>query len=425
MKSEELMGERPYPIMNGSARSGKKADAEAIIRAAIAGALPYENTKRILPTLPLGGRVTVFAVGKAAIPQAKAAAEVLGGRIRQGLAVTKYGHTGDFSSPYFEVIEAAHPVSDQNSVRAALRALEIAEGLTGNDTALVLLSGGGSALMEASRVDAGLQRQITEKLLSRGADITEINAVRKRLSLVKGGRLAAACYPAKVFTVALSDVLGNDKGVIASGPTVPDVTPDEAVRLAADKYLYDVPAAALACMYEKSELQINDGGYLFAGDIAMLTAAAKKAAEALGYDAQIVCDCLTGEARDRAKEIVSSVDPQRRNRAYIYAGETTVTLTGSGKGGRNQEMALAAAIALDGVPDVVFAAAGSDGTDGPTDAAGGIVDGDTAESMRRAGVDPAAALQNNDSYRALAAAGALLVTGPTGTNVNDLTLVLT
>ena len=403
-----------------------KTDALEIAAAAIRAADPYESTCEALRNcLPRDRAFTVFSIGKAAIPMARAAADTLGGRIKTGLAVTKYGHTGDFSSPYFQVIEAAHPVSDENSIRAAETALAIADTLGGDDIAVVLLSGGGSALFEKSLIPPEVQREITKKLLARGAEIGEINAVRRRISAVKGGKFAARCYPAKVITFALSDVLNNDKSVIASGITVKDDTPDSFVKAVADRYLYDADASVLDALYHKEEAPVNDGGYRFVGDINLLCEAAKVRAEALGYQAEIVSKALTGEAREQAEAILAASSERSGKRAYLYGGETTVTLKGSGLGGRNQEMALAAAIALKGRNGIAFCSVGSDGTDGPTDAAGGGADGDTYAKMQTAGVTPEAALADNDSYHALKAAGDLIVTGPTGTNVNDLTFVLT
>ena len=403
-----------------------KTDALEIAAAAIRAADPYESTCEALRNcLPRDRAFTVFSIGKAALPMARAAADTLGGRIKTGLAVTKYGHTGDFSSPYFQVIEAAHPVSDENSIRAAETALAIADTLGGDDIAVVLLSGGGSALFEKSLIPPEVQREITKKLLARGAEIGEINAVRRRISAVKGGKFAARCYPAKVITFALSDVLNNDKSVIASGITVKDDTPDSFVKAVADRYLYDADASVLDALYHKEEAPVNDGGYRFVGDINLLCEAAKVRAEALGYQAEIVSKALTGEAREQAEAILAASSERSGKRAYLYGGETTVTLKGSGLGGRNQEMALAAAIAQKGRNGIAFCSVGSDGTDGPTDAAGGCADGDTYAKMQTAGVTPEAALADNDSYHALKAAGDLIVTGPTGTNVNDLTFVLT
>ena len=401
-----------------------REDALAIALAAVKGALPYENTRRALEERGLSGDITLFAVGKAAVPMAKAAAEHFGPRLKQGLLVTKYEHLGGFSHPALVCMEAAHPVTDENGVLAARRAVALAKSLTANDTALFLLSGGGSALMEESAVPQEYQREITRQLLARGASIEEINALRKRLSLVKGGKLGAACGQAKVITLALSDVLSNDFGVIASGLTVPDETPDETLERVMDEYLPDMPELR-GLLPPREDLRVNDAGRILVGDVGLLCRGACAAAAAAGYEAAVVDASLTGEARDTAADILKKTPRLPGKHAYIYAGETTVTLRGTGRGGRNQEMALAAAIALRGEKGVCFLSVGSDGTDGPTDAAGGIADGETCARMERSGVQPEAALANNDSYRALGAAGDLIVTGATGTNVNDLTLVLT
>lgn len=401
-----------------------KADALKIALAAIKASLPYENTKKLLSGLNIKDGVTVIAVGKAAVPMAKAAEEVLGNNIKTGLLVTKYDHAADFHSLHFEIIEAAHPVSDENSVRAAERAIEIAEGLTASDTAVFLVSGGGSALMEKSKISDEVQRDITKKLLSRGADIEKINAVRKRLSLVKGGQLAAACYPARVITLALSDVLSNDKGTIASGLTVKDDTSNGNLKDIVRRYLFDVPEEILSVLYKNESTKINNGGYYFVGDKSSLLCGAEKKAAELGYTPVVMDKDLTGEAKERAKEIAARAENAAEKTAYIYAGETTVTLNGTGKGGRNQEMALSAAIELREKKSIGFISVGSDGTDGPTDAAGGYADGETYGRMTAAGLSPEEELRNNNSYYALKAAGDLIITGATGTNVNDITVLL-
>ena len=400
-------------------------DAKEILDHAVKNSLPYESTVKILREPVFSGdALTVFCIGKAAIPMARAAADVLGARIKIGLAVTKYGHTGDFSSPYFEVMEAAHPISDENSVKAAQKALKIADGLTANDTVLVLLSGGGSALFEESLVSLEDWQTINRKLLSRSAPIEEMNTLRRRFSLVKGGKFAARCYPAKVITVALSDVLSNDKSVIAGGITVKDGTSDDDVRALAQKYLYDVPESLLSHLYTRQELPIHDGGYYFAGDIHTLVDGACEKAAQLGYTPHLMTSGLRGEARSAAVDILDGLDFCPGKHAYIYGGETTVTVTGSGLGGRNQELALSAAIVLRSSHGILFASLGSDGTDGPTDAAGGMVDGETYEKIRAEGLSPEDELENNNAYFALKAADALLMTGATGTNVNDITLIL-
>lgn len=403
-----------------------KNDALDIISCAVKAADPYDSTRNILNSLndELMQSLTVFSIGKAAVPMADAAQSVFGERIKNGLLVTKYSHIGSFFSKYFDMVEAAHPISDNNSILAAEKALMIAKNLGEGDALLVLLSGGGSALLEKSVVSAEIQRDITKKLLARGAEIDEINAIRRRISLVKGGKLAAAAYPAKVYTVALSDVLSNDKSVIASGITVKESLPKDEFLKIANKYLPEYIEIFKTTVSDE-EIKINDGGYFFAGDINSLCSAAEKRAKELGYDVADFFRALTGEASDNAARLIAKALKQSGKNAYVYGGETTVTLKGGGLGGRNQEMALRAAIELKGKDNIVFASVGSDGTDGPTDAAGGIADGDTYRKMKEKGIDPEAELKNNNSYYALGAADALIVTGPTGTNVNDLTLILT
>ena len=403
-----------------------RKDILDIIDYAVKKADTYDSTLKMLKKLaPHSGRLFVFSIGKASVPMAKAAADFYGDKIFRGLVVTKYGHSKGFSSPFFKVIEAAHPLSDENSLRAAQVALRIAAKTEKDDTCLVLLSGGGSALFEKSAVLPDIQRDMTNKLLARGAPIDVINAVRRSISLVKGGKFSEALYPAKVITVALSDVLGNDKSVIASGLTVPDSTAPETLSAATGKYLPEYRKLISLLSKRRDAQTINDGGYFIIGDINTLCDAAEEKAAMLGYEVTSFSRSLCGEARKEAERLIAGIPKTKGKHAYIAGGETTVTLKGSGLGGRNQEMALAAAIALKGKKGIVFACAGSDGTDGPTDAAGGIADGESFFRIEKGGLDPLSALNNNDSYHALKLGGDLLVTGPTGTNVNDLTVILT
>ncbi len=402
-----------------------KKDALSIIKAAIKAADPYENTKRLLEEHIPAGKVNVLAVGKAAVPMARAAEDVLGERIEKALLVTKYFHSEGFETGCFEIIEAGHPVSDSNSIFAAEKGLELARGLSENDVLVVLLSGGGSALFEKSRVSPETQRDITKKLLERGASIREINAVRKRLSLVKGGALATAAYPASVITIALSDVLSNDKSVIASGITVKDEETDDFVRGVLERYLYDISDSVKEIIFREKEVRINDGGYYFAGDINILCDTAGRTARELGYTVHYGIRNISGEASLEAVRLIDSIYPRKGKHCYVFGGESVVTVKGNGRGGRNQEAALSAAIRLRDKEGIVFASAGSDGTDGPTDAAGGIADGDTYNIMKSKGISPEAELSDNNSYFALETADSLIITGPTGTNVNDLMIILT
>lgn len=400
-----------------------KNDALKIAETAIKAALPYENTVKILKNIN-ENNIHIISLGKAAVPMARAAEDVLGERIKSGLLITKYAHSEGFSSDVFNIIESGHPISDENSEKAAQKALSLASSLNEKDTLIVLLSGGGSALCEKSTVQRDVYEDITKKLLSRGAEIREINAIRKRLSLVKGGRLASAAFPAKVITVALSDVLSNDKGVIASSPTVKDTEDSEFVLSCIKKYLPEYKA--LKELSENTEkLRINDGGYFFAGDINLLCEAAEKEAEALGYTVHRGRRDLTGEASYTASELLASVPSLHGKHCFIYGGECTVTINGDGKGGRNQEAALMAAIKLQGKKGIAFLSIGSDGTDGPTDVAGGYADGESYNKMLEKGVCPVKEIRNNNSYYALKSSEGLIITGPTGTNVNDLILILT
>lgn len=404
-----------------------KKEAFDIVNTAIKAADPYSSTKNILSNIfdKNKDKVTVMAIGKAAVPMARAADEILRDNIKSGLLVTKYHHSKGFSSDNFEIIEAGHPISDINSLKAAEKGLEIADALNETDSLLVLLSGGGSALFEKSIIPQNEQQAITGQLLSKGASIEEINAVRKKLSLVKGGKLAAAAYPARVITVALSDVLSNDKGVIASGITVKNTDSPEFIRQCTEKYLPGISDSTRQILDENDNLIINDGGYYFAGDINLLCDAAEKRGRELGFTVHSCDRRLTGEAREEAVRIISAVPPLHGRHLYVYGGETVVNLKGDGKGGRNQEMALAAAICLRNQNGIAFISAGSDGTDGPTDAAGGYADCGSFEKMQSCGIEPEKELDSNNSYYALSAAELLVMTGPTGTNVNDITLILT
>lgn len=401
-------------------------EALSVVYAAIKAADPYLNTRNLIRELFSDSEeAIVISLGKAACPMMRAAEEVLGNRIRKGLVVTKYHHSEGFAFRYSDVIESGHPISDGNSILAAQKGLSMVKNLNENDILLVLLSGGGSALFEESKVSPDIQRDITQKLLLRGAAIEEINAVRKRLSVVKGGKFAAAAYPAKVVTVALSDVLSNDKSVIASGITVKDTADLEFLRKTVDKYLTDVSDEIKEIIYSDSSININDGGYHFAGDINILCEAAGKKAEELGFSVHYGDRNLSGEASEEAVRILDSIPDDKGRHCYIFGGETVVTLKGNGRGGRNQEMALCAAIKLRDRKGIAFISVGSDGTDGPTEDAGGFADGESYKRMTEKGIIPENELMNNNSNYALRISGDLITTGPTRTNVNDITMVFT
>lgn len=409
-----------------------REDAASVLNAAVRAALPDIAVKRELAALDLAGPVTLVAVGKAAWRMAHAAQEVLGDRIRAGIVITKYGHSeGPLAG--VEISEAGHPLPDANSVAATQEALGLVSGLGAGEQVLLLISGGGSALFEEPVQGLTLDEiiAVNDQLIRSGADIVEINTVRKRLSRVKGGRFAQHVAPARIVSLVLSDVLGDRLDSIASGPAYPDATTsEEALRIAA-KYRLTLSPLAREALARETPKRLDNVETHIVGSVRVLCEAAVRAAQQLGYRPLILTTTLDCEAREAGRflaaigrEVPAAGHPVLRPCAVIAGGETVVHVRGQGIGGRNQELAFAAAIALAGLSDVVIASAGSDGTDGPTDAAGAIVDGGTVARVHAAGLDPAQCLDNNDTYRALAASGDLFKTGPTGTNVNDLALVL-
>ena len=403
-----------------------REQAQRIIEAALSAAQADTAVKKALHAADFSaGKLILVAAGKAAWQMAQAAYEELGERIDRGIVITKYEHSrGTIGN--FSICEAGHPVPDENSFQATQSAIDMVNGLCEKDTVLFLLSGGGSALFEKPLIPSSDLERLTKELLSCGADITEINTLRKRFSAVKGGRFAQLCQPAKVFTVVLSDVLGDRLDMIASGPAYPDSTTTEDALRIADKYrltLTDEMRRLLSVETPKALCNVETH---ITGSVRQLCAAAKQVCEELGYETTILSDCLCCTARD-AGSFLGSIARTHGNSgkklAFLAGGETVVQLTGSGLGGRNQELALAAAEQIAGLNACVFSL-GSDGTDGPTDAAGGYVDGKTAALLKEKGISISETLRNNDSYHALKACGGLIITGPTGTNVNDLSVLL-
>lgn len=380
-------------------------------------------------------RIFVIGGGKAAISMAGAITDILGKRMTKGVAVTKYEHTGDWSARRFEVIEAGHPVPDENSVRGARAVADLASQASERDLIICLISGGGSALLTlpAEGLTLADLQALTGDLLRCGATINEINTVRKHCSRIKGGNLARLAAPAQLIALILSDVIGDPLDVIASGPTVPDPTSLANAREILSRYgvaepvcLQESPKAGDA-IFEKVQNVIVGSNRLAA------LAAIEKARE-LGFNTLLLGTYLEGEAREvakaasaLAKSIRACGDPIAPPACIVWGGETTVTIGGKGKGGRNQELALAAALALDGWDDILVMPLATDGTDGPTDAAGAIVTGESIARANEQGLDAWAALNDNDSYHffdALDGPPGLIRTGPTGTNVNDLLFVL-
>ena len=401
-----------------------RQDADAIIRAAIAAVLPDEAVRRALKGRHFPGRVLLVAAGKAAWQMARAAVEALG-PVDAGVVVTKYGHVQG-QLPGVICYEAGHPVPDENSFRATQAALDLVAGAKETDTVLFLLSGGGSALFEKPLIPGGELQDITQQLLACGADIVEMNTIRKRLSAVKGGRFALACAPARVYSIVLSDILGDPLDMIASGPAAPDRSTCAQAQAIAETYGLRLSGAARACLQQETPKALDNVETHITGSVRELCAAAAAACGQLGYQPVLLTDHLDCEAREAGRflaDIARTHAGRGQKAAYLAGGETVVRLTGHGLGGRNQELALAAAPGLAGLPAAVFSV-GSDGTDGPTDAAGGYVDGDTAAALAARGLDAGAVLADNDAYHALQAVDGLIVTGPTGTNVNDVAVVL-
>ena len=409
-----------------------REDAQAILQEAIKAVLPEAAVIRALDRHEIHGDAVVIAIGKAAWRMAKAAMDKIGDKVTGGIVITKYGHAlGEI--PGLAIMEAGHPVPDENGVRAAREALRLVSGLKKDQTVVFLVSGGGSALFELPLEGIALSdiAAITKQLLACGANIVEINTVRKHLSRVKGGRFALACAPARVLSIVLSDVLGDPLDSIASGPAYPDSSTAEDALEIVKKYKLDIPDAVMEVLGQETPKVLVNVTTEITGNVNELCRGAMMAAEARGYETMLLTTTLDVEAREAggflaaiARQIQKTGQPLRPPCAVILGGETVVHLRGNGKGGRNQELAAAAAKGIDGLDNVLVLSVGSDGTDGPTDAAGGMVTGEFASTCREMGINLDAHLDDNNSYHVLKAAGGLVVTGPTGTNVNDLMMVL-
>jgi glycerate-2-kinase len=433
-----------------------------IFNAALSAVDPYRAVRRALrvekDSLHAGGslyglaafdRVVVVGAGKAASPMAAAVEDVLGDGVSGGVVIVKYGHAGRLK--IVEQVEAAHPIPDEAGVSGTRRVLDLMRQADEKTLVLCLLSGGGSALLVAplSGITLKDKQTTTDLLLRAGATIGELNAVRKRLSAVKGGRLAQAAFPGSVVTLILSDVIGDRLDVIASGPTAPDNSTFVDASLVIEKYglkaalpervrdLLERGAAGREPETAKSgDACFRKVQNVIVGGINEALAAARDKAKMLGIVSDMITAELEGEARDAARTLAQSALRTRdalrpgERRLLLSGGETTVTVRGAGKGGRNQELALAFAREIGGIEGITLLSAGTDGTDGPTDAAGAVVDGATVTRARELGVHPEAYLGNNDSYTffdkldALTGEGRHVKTGPTGTNVMDLQVML-
>ncbi len=409
---------------------------ENLFTRAVAQAQPALAVERHLPARPKG-RTIVIGAGKASAQMARAFEKAWVGEV-SGLVVTRYGYAEKCER--IEIVEAAHPVPDAAGFAAAQRLMQLVSGLTEDDLVVALISGGGSSLLPAPAEGLDLvdEQAINKALLASGAPIGVMNLIRNQFSTIKGGRLAAACAPARVATLVVSDVPGDDPALVASGPTLPLAGGRAEARRLAGLYRLDLPEAAAKLLASDDNLPPDAADPVFARNSVATIASAALSLEAAadlarenGVEAAILSDSIEGEARDvalvhaaMAREIAERNRPFNKPVVLLSGGETTVTLRGKGRGGRNGEFMLSLAIALDGVENVSALAGDTDGIDGSEDNAGAFVDGGTASRMREAGVDPQAALANNDAYSAFEAIGDLFVTGPTGTNVNDFRAIL-
>ena len=405
-----------------------RKDAAQIMQASLHAVLPDAAVRRALQAFRQPkGRLVMVALGKAAWQMAHAASDALGNAIEEGIVITKYGH--DMGPiPRTVIWQAGHPIPDQNSFDATAAAIELVQPLRQQDTVLLLISGGGSALFEKPLCPPDELTDMTDQLMRCCANIVEINTLRKRVSAVKGGRFAQLCAPAQVFSIVLSDIVGDPLDMIASGPAYPDQSTSEQAISIVQKYGLHLSPTILSLLEQPLPHTLDNVETHITGSVRELCTAAAAQCRALGYDPVILTDSLSCEAREAGSFLAAVAQYQARicqaPCAFIAGGETVVHITGTGKGGRNQELALSAARGLSGIPNAVLFSVGSDGTDGPTDAAGGIVDGSTRDALLAQGIGIEAVLQQNDAYTALDRVGGLIRTGPTGTNVNDVAVLL-
>jgi glycerate 2-kinase len=408
----------------------------SLFEAAVAAAMPEAGIRAHLPEPPRG-RTVVIGAGKGAAQLAQALERAWEGPL-SGVVVTRYGYGAPCER--IEVLEAAHPEPDAAGLEATRRLFAAVEGLTADDLVIALICGGGSALLPAPPEGVTLEDEIAlnRALLASGAPISAMNVVRKHVSRIKGGRLALAAAPARVASLVVSDIPGDDPWLVASGPTVPDAAGVAQAREVVRRYRLDLPQAVRDLLDGETCAAPDPADPAFARNTVSIIAssgvsleAAAEAAAAAGVPAAILSDAVEGEAREVARvhaaiarEVAGRDRPFARPVVLLSGGETTVTLRGQGKGGRNCEFLLSLALEIEGVAGVTALAADTDGIDGASDAAGGIVDGGTAGRIRDKGRDPARLLEENDAWTALDLAGDLFVTGPTGTNVNDFRAIL-
>ncbi|MCL2840649.1 MAG: glycerate kinase [Defluviitaleaceae bacterium] len=407
-------------------------DAQKMIKEIIGDNMPRHAVEEALKKHSFKGNVHLVAIGKAAWTMAEAASDFLGEKLVQGIIVTKYEHAqGEL--PRIDICEAGHPVSDENTIAATQKCIELAQSLTADDELLFLVSGGGSALFEKPAEGVTLDdiKDVTNQLLASGADIVEMNMVRKRFSSVKAGRFAKLAEPAHVFAIILSDVLGDRLDSIASGPAVPDHSTVEDAAKVVEKYNLKLTDLQRKYLLEETPKEVCNVETVITGSVRTLCESAARVAKTLGYTPVVLTTTMNCEASEAGRLLAAIAADTHAGRnsfkkpcAIIAGGETVVTLKGKGKGGRNQEIALAGAKGIAGLEDTLIFSLGSDGTDGPTNAAGGITCGKTIGKMREKGLDTDKILSDNNAYHGLQAIDGLIITGPTGTNVNDVTVIL-
>jgi hydroxypyruvate reductase/glycerate 2-kinase len=438
-------------IIVGMKRVAGKMLAREIFTAALQAVDPYEavlSRRQALDAEFRRGRfkrMVVAGFGKAACPMAKALEKCLPEWISRGIVITKYGHGEGYDLRKTRIIEAGHPIPDHNGLRGTEEAIRLLEEADAETVVVCLISGGGSALLvsPADGLTLDDKMTVTGQLLRAGADIYDLNTVRKHLSRVKGGRLAGIAYPASIVSLVLSDVVGDRLDVIASGPTAPDSSTYHDALGVLKKYdlLHVAPPAVVALLRSGSGGMFPDtpkeGSHVFervrniiVGSNRMALDAARARAGSYGLTADIIASDLTGEAREAGRWLALKAGEARassglrRPCCLISGGETTVTVKGNGLGGRNMELALSFAVEIDGIEGISLLSAGTDGTDGPTDAAGAFVDGRTLSRARAMGLDPARYLEENDSYHFFRKMDELFLTGPTGTNVMDIQIMV-
>ncbi len=403
-----------------------KNHAEIIYKTAIEENMPSPAVKKALGNASFCGKVVLVSIGKAGWEMAKTAYEILGDKINCGVVITKYEHAkGKIGN--LEIYEAGHPVVDFQGIYATKRALELTNGLNENDTVLFLVSGGGSALFEDVSCSLEKMQALTKALLHSGATINEMNAIRKHISNVKGGKFARLVQPANIFAVVLSDVVGDDLSTIASGPATADNTDVSTCLEILEKYKIDTDEEILNLIKRETPKEINNAQHIVSGSVKELCKSGANEAARLGYSTVIVDDGVVSDAKvvaEKIGELAKKNASAKTPLAIFFGGEVTIKVQGNGLGGRNQELALMCAEKIKGYKNMAVFCVGSDGTDGPTDAAGGYADGYTWESISKNGKSAQEYLKNNDSYNALKQTDGLIFTGPTGTNVNDLYVLL-